>query len=233
MKGTKTKKALLLLGSLFTVLSMVGCSLLGGVSELSDESAQKDFLKEASEEFGKQEAYKMELQGKILGDAESKATLKVKGDDMEMVMEAEGQEIGMINLGDYSYMKIGDSKWIKMKKEDASQAGASSLNPEDLEEEMFQYDEEEWGDKVKYEGLEEVDGVKCHKYSRKDGDNVDYVWFDGKTKLMKKYEREGEGSATMTYDDVTIEEPSDYEDLTDMSDEEKGKKMPELMGGGM
>lgn len=243
MKKLKEKKILPLLVLALSVPLLVGlsCSIIdaitGAVSELKDTDAQKTFLDEASEEFSKQEAVKMEGSSTSKdGDKEVKTELsmKLKGDDMEMNIKQDGEEMGVVVKGEYVYLGMG-GKWVKMKKEGSEDYTKEFENlREDMEEEWSDTSDEDWdsGD-VAYEGVEEVDGVKCHKYKFTDDGNVTYVYIGGKDKLLRKFETEGDetGAVTVSYDDVEINEPSGAEDLTNLSEEDAAMKMMELFLG--
>lgn len=243
MGGLKHKRVIFALaGATVGVLLMMGAScsltdLLGGVKELGDKAAQKTFLEDAAEEFGKQESFKMVASGTTDENGETvdmSMTMKVNGDDFSMDITSGETTMGVIELGDYSYISFGGG-WAKMNKTDSDDiTGEFSSMKTEMTDEMFTYEDSDWdNENIKYEGIEEVDGVKCHKFSENMDGESGYLWIDAKTKLMKKYQSTSDNmTGTVTYEDVTIEAPADYEDLTNLSEEEKATKLFEIMFGG-
>lgn len=249
MGRLNNKKVLLpIVGAAFAVLLLVGCSCNPtewfGPKELETVEDQKKFMDESADAMKEQDSYKMEGSMTVEENGEEMTTkmkMVFSGEDYESVIEMDEMTIGSIALGEDMYIAYGDT-WVKMTKDQADEGNYSQedTSKEDLEEDMYDYDDEDWegeGEDIKYEGIEEVDGVQCYKFSSKDENgNTGYMWIGASDKLIRKVEMlEGEQTGTIifTYDDVSVSAPDDYEDYTDLSDEELAGKMMELIMGGM
>lgn len=224
---------LLLAGALFTFLFTVGlsCSLLGGVSELGDIDEQKKFIEEVAAEYEELDSFSMTGSAVIEGE-DMDMTFKVAGDDMEIKMSSDTYSMNIVVLGDYSYFGTEDTM-LKMKNEDAEDYTSEFTGIEDqFTEEVFNFEDTDWDeDRIKYEGLEDVDGVTCHKFSTTEDGETSYIWFDAKKKLMVKVEGTMDGeemSVVFSYDDVTVEEPENAEDISNLSEEEQAMKLMEV-----
>lgn len=235
-----------------TTLILIGCALLfvlllcvgGGIGayllffntkELGSVEDQKAFIQDAEKALTEKDAYAAKAEGTDSSGKALTAEIKVSGDDYSMSMEQSGQKMEFVILGDYVYMSFG-GKWAKMDK---SSGDSYTSEFSDIKEEfsgnMYDIEDSDWDEEnIKYEGIEEVDGIKCHKFSMKTTDMDGYLWIDTKTKLAHKATSDQNGekmTIVFSYSDVKVKAPSDYEDLTGLSEEEAGMKLLEIMGG--
>jgi len=241
MRRKKEKILLPLIFSIFLFLPViVGCSVLdsltGKATKLANTDEQKQFAKAAEEEFGKQTEYKIAGTIKAKNDSEMTILMEMKGDDYEMQMTSSEQDMGVVSLGTFEYLGVS-GKWVKMKKEDSSDYTQSFEGlKDDFDNDFLDDKDQDWEkENIKYEGLEEIDGTQCHKFYNKDKNgNVGYVWIGAKDKLLRKIqmtEGDSTGTITVSYKNIEINPPEQFDDLTSLSQEEQANKILELFGG--
>lgn len=235
-------KKLILVGGAFLLLlflciggAVASYFLFFSSKELGSVEDQKSFISEAEAVLTDEKEYSVKVTGTDSSGNDISAEVSISGDDYSMSMKQSGQTMEFVIIGDDTYMSFG-SGWVKMKK-DGGDAYTSEFT--DVKDEfsgnIYDIDDSDWdNENIKYEGIEEVDGKKCHKFSMKTTDMDGYLWIDTKTKLPHKATSDNNGeSVTMifNYSDVKVEAPSEYEDLTELSEEEAGLKLLQMMGG--
>jgi hypothetical protein len=193
--------------------------LLSGPSELTNESDQTAFLAEAKTNFEEVEEYEMSGKGETNGQ-EAEVVVKVSGDDFYTMINSDSYELGVVVIGDDYYMGSGD-EWLKVSGENAEDLDITEVKDSFLEN----FDED--NSNLKYEGLEEIEGVQAQKFFVEGDEEEGYVWFDANTALPIRTESE-DMEATIVYE-TSIEAPEDFEDLTDLSESEQMSRIYEVM----
>ena len=203
-----------------------------GVKELKTEEDQKKLWEETMTNMGEQEEW--EMKGTVDEDgSEMEMSVKLQGEDMEMYMKTsyEGTDFSMhiVTLGEYLYYGVND-KGVKMLKDtETSEEMTSEFDVEELKE---SFGDSDWNsENIEYKGVETVGTKKYHTFYMKDDKST--VWVDGMSKLPVKVEDENGTAMTLTFTDVEISEPEGYEDISNLSEEEQGMKLMEIIFGAM
>lgn len=181
-------------------------------AECKQEIDDQDFCKFTSS-FTAAEAYTavMETSG---ANGSSTTTLKVDGDDSQMTVTDGGNVAAdYITIGNATYIKdITDGKWTKT----TSQENETANLKEDIGIDFDESDVPE-AERTEYKNLgkEACGNLTCFKYQVIDptaeAGEEQFIWFDDDDYLLRKWTFSGgEGTTTMTlsYDGVSIKEPS-------------------------
>ena len=220
------------------------CAIAAGVAayflifqekELGSLADQKKFFTDAEEAMNNQDEFEITMSGEENGEAVS-YSIKNKDDDSSVELKSSAFTMSFISLGDYVYLSFGGD-WAKVNKS-AGETYTSEFSgmKGEITGDLFEATDEDWdSDVIKYIGMEEVDGDNCHKFSHTEDGTTGYMWIDAGSKLIKKIESDEGGttqSANFKYDNIEIKAPEDFQDLTNLSDEDANMKLYEIMGGG-
>jgi len=228
MLNRKVLVGVVLLLAFGLLVTAGGCSLF----ELSKDK-QKEILTEAKDAFKDIDAYKLEGTMKQK-ESEFDLELAKAGSDVGFDIEAEGAVLKVIQKGDYVY--IGNkTEWLRYKDTTGSETG--SLSEQFKGEELVKDFDTSYIDdgKMVYEGKESIDGKNCYKFTYSGiGDKkvTGILWITVKDKKIKRIkttgsETEATGTLTFSYDDIKVEEPSDYTEVDLTKDY---NKILEIMG---
>jgi hypothetical protein len=237
----KAKYTKLLVSLLLVVPFLVGCALtdlFSSTKELKTEEEQKEFVKESVDKFKDIDA--MRMYGKMTEDEqEMELDMKFKGEDAEVMMTMNDATIYVVSLGEYVYMGSSKDDLLRMSDDDETAGFAEGFTgfSDEMSGELT-FDDEDWeNEKIKYLGIEEVDGVDCYKFEAQmdeEDETKGHVYIDAEEKRLVKMDGGEKGSIMFEYDDIVIEEPESYEDIDDLSPEEQLEKLSfifEMMGG--
>jgi hypothetical protein len=134
--------------------------------------------------------------------------------------------MNVAQVGDEYFLGSQD-KWLKVSPEEGQDMGSAAKEISGSISETLSNTEE--GSELKYEGLEELDGVQVQKFAQ-EGTESGYIWFDASKKLPVRMEMEGM-LVDIVYE-TNIEKPSDFEDITGLDEMEQASRIFELMFGG-
>ncbi len=213
-----------------------------GVKELESEEEKTNFLTETASQYESVEGMNMTMEGQMsIADSGFNMDMNMKAvyDDgnAEIEMSSENGKILFIVYNGENYVGDGAGKLYKMPAGN-DVMGENFMDVESLTdvESMFGDDMEE-GINYEYLGIEDCGSLKCHKYLIKQDEGDTTVYIDTRDNLIRKMEMDmdtGGGSFEFTYGDASVDEPTNYEEI---SEEESFTVFLELfmplMGEGM
>ncbi len=197
------------------------------VSELKTEADYKKVWEDAEENMIKQKSFEMSMEN-LEDMEEGSIRIKIRGEDVGMYLDykVSGEDMNMtiVRKGDYAY--FGTS-------EEGVKTRADSESTQELLEDygIYQFREslrEPWdGEDMQYKGLETIGSRKYHTYySMSDATTT---WIDALAILPVQSEDDSGGKGTISYKRVSVDAPKNYEDISDLSEEEQQEKIFEKL----
>jgi hypothetical protein len=197
------------------------------ISELKTEAEQKEIWERAMRNIEGKEVFEIEIEIRN-GKTEGIANIKADGEDFAMYFDIGEIEqkmgINIVRKGDFVYFSAGKQGFQVKAADEFTNELEIQFGFKEFRNSFYA---EEWEEEhIVYKGLETIDGRKYHTYYSNANDTL--TWIDALAILPVKFQEADGTTGFIFYHSVEIETPVGYEDISDLTQEEKSLKLFEL-----